>query len=104
MKQIAYLVIDNGIDGREKDTVVEAFWNEGERNAFINQSPNKGYYSTGEKIVDVEVDTKAAMAKLNGLDRLLLGVKRPVIVVTRKPAKVPSNRVDGYRPWGADNR
>jgi hypothetical protein len=71
-KHIAYLIVDNGIDGREPDRIVEAHWDEGERDRAFAQNKNKAYYHKSESIVDVDKATSAAIAKLNGLDRLLL--------------------------------
>lgn len=73
MKKIAFTIIDNGIEGREKDHVIEAFWDEKQRDDAFETSPNKGYYRKGEQIIDDLAAQKAATAKLNGIDKLALG-------------------------------
>lgn len=74
MKQIVYTVIDSGIDGRAPSTVLYAAPSEEERDRLLNSDPSKMWRATGEQIVDLEVARKAALAKLNGIDRLALGL------------------------------
>ena len=74
MKQIAFTIIDNGIDGREPARIVYAAWNDAARDAALARNPNKAYLRPDEQIVDVDKAKAAALAKLNGLDRLLLGL------------------------------
>lgn len=74
-KRIAYLITDNGIDGMAPTSIMQAFWEEHDRDLVYGESKNKAYYSTIEQIVDVEPAKKQARCKLNGLDRLLLGIE-----------------------------
>lgn len=76
MKQIVYTVTSNGIDGREPTTVVQAFLDEEERNRMLNASKNKNWRSKGEMIVDMELARKQALAQLDGLERLVLGLEQ----------------------------
>jgi hypothetical protein len=71
-KRIAYTITDNGIDGREKTNIVAAFWDEAQRDAAFDGNKNKAYYSKGEMIVDEAKQRALTVAKLDGLDRLLL--------------------------------
>lgn len=71
-KRIAYTITDNGIDGREKTDIRHAFWDEAQRDAAYDADKNKAYYSKGEMIVDEAKQRAATLAKLDGLDRLLL--------------------------------
>ena len=74
-KRIAYTITSNGIDGREPTIIGEAFWNEGQRDDAWNQmkAEQRNWLGKGEVIVDIEKAVKAAVAKLDGLDRLVLG-------------------------------
>ncbi len=74
-KKIAYTITSNGIDGREPTVIGEAFWDEGQRDIAWNQlePDQRTWLSKGELIVDVDKAVKEAVAKLNGLDRLVLG-------------------------------
>lgn len=83
MKKIAYLIINNGIDGMGDTSVDEAYWEENQRDASFDKNPNKNYFSKTEVIVNVEVDTKQALNKLNGLERLLLGLKKEELTTKR---------------------
>ncbi len=73
-KQIVYLVTQNGVDGREPTSQVAAFFSEGERDEFVKTSKNRNWYSTEEKIIDVDVAYKKAVGKLNEVDKLVLGL------------------------------
>ena len=73
-KRIVYLVTQNGVDGREPTSQVAAFFDEATRDNFIATSANKMWYSTEEKIIDEAVAYKKAAAKLNEVDKLVLGM------------------------------
>ena len=73
-KRIAYLLTESGIDGRAPTTIVSAFWSEAERDAAFAADPNRNWLGKSERIVNLSVARKEALAKLNGLDRLLLGL------------------------------
>lgn len=73
-KRIAYLATDNGIDGREPTKVMYASFDEKERDALLNADKSKAWRSKAEQIVDVEAARKKALAKLDGIDRLVLGL------------------------------
>lgn len=74
--RIAYLVTDHGVDGRDKEHIVFASFDEQEANDWYNGNPNKAYYSQTKRIIEVEKETKQAMAKLNGVHRMLLGIEQ----------------------------
>ena len=74
-KRIAYLITDSGIDGMDKMSIMQAFWEEHDRDLALKEDKNKAWRSVSEVIVNVEPDKKQARAKLNGLERLLLGIK-----------------------------
>lgn len=74
-KQIIYTIRDNGVDGRAPTTTVFASMNEDERDRVFDHSKNKAYFSKGEVIADmVDGRYKSALAKLDGIDRLALGL------------------------------
>jgi len=85
-KQIVYTIEYNGVDGRERTTVDFASFSEAERDAEWERlaaayagAAAAGqniylYLRKGEKVVDPEAAVKAARAKLDGIDRLVLEV------------------------------
>lgn len=73
-KQIAYLVTDSGIDGREPTRVMYATFDEKERDALLAADKSKAWRSTSEQIVDVTAAQAKALNKLDGIDRLVLGL------------------------------
>lgn len=73
-KQIAYMAVDNGIDGTSKDSILYASFDEDELKRLHQKDKSKNYRTLKEQIVDVEVAKKQALAKLNGIDRLVLGL------------------------------
>lgn len=51
MKRIAFLITDNGIDGRDIETINEAFWSEEQRDAaWEAKGDNKNYHSKVDRI------------------------------------------------------
>lgn len=74
MKRIAYILVDNGIDGMGPDSITEAFWFEDQRDNFFNKDPNKSWRTKKEIIVDIQKARDDAFAKLNGLDLLALNM------------------------------
>ena len=75
-KQIVYLVTDNGVDGREATKIMQASFSEEERDAMLEADPSKAWRSKGEKIIDLTVAQAQALAKLDGVDRLALGLSQ----------------------------
>lgn len=73
-KRIAYVATDSGVDGREKTTVLYAAWTEEERDAMLEKDKSKNWRSAEEKIVNVETARRQALAKLDGIDRLVLNL------------------------------
>ena len=74
IKRIAYTITDSGMDGMSKTHVTEAFWHEMERDEFLSKDKNKAWRSTGEMIVEPDQARRQALAKLDGLDKLALGL------------------------------
>lgn len=75
MKRIVYTAIDSGVDGRGQTTAVYASFNEQERDSMINADASKAWRAKHECIIDPAVTYRQALAKLNGIDRLVLGLK-----------------------------
>ncbi len=73
-KKIAYLVNDNGVDGREPTETLYATWEEADRENLLNSDKAKNWRSKAETIVDIEHARAKALAKLDGLDKLVLGL------------------------------
>jgi len=72
--KIAYLITEHGVDGRAAETIVFASYDEQERDGVYDASKNKNYYSKTKRIVEVEHETKQALAKLNGVHRMMLNL------------------------------
>lgn len=79
MKMILYLITDSGVDGMAKPTVQSAFFTEAERNTAFNKKPEmrRMYLGQSERIVDIDAVRKNAVARLDGIERLLLGLSEP---------------------------
>lgn len=75
MKKIAYLITDEGIDGREPKSICSATWDETARDQLLSIDKSKAYRSVSEVIVDEDKARAQALAKLNGIDRLVLGLE-----------------------------
>lgn len=74
MKRIVYVVNDNGIDGRAPTRTLYASFDEKERDAMLEKDKAKPWRSTDEVIIDDVVAKNQALAKLDGIDRLVLGL------------------------------
>jgi hypothetical protein len=75
MKRIAYLVNDNGVDGMGQTRTLYATFDASERDALLELDKSKAWRSTAETIIDEEKAVETALAKLNGIDRLVLGLR-----------------------------
>jgi len=73
-KKIVFIAIDNGIDGREKDEILYASFDEDELKALHKKDKSAAWRRLDEKIIDVESAQRQALSKLNGVDRLVLGL------------------------------
>ena len=74
MKQIVYIATDHGIEGKEKESIVYASFDEDQLKALHKTDKSKAWRTLTERIVDVEQAKKQALSKLNGIDRLVLGL------------------------------
>lgn len=74
MKQIVYVATDSGMDGSGPTVVLYAAFTETERDAMIDADKAKPWRGKGEQIVDVASARRQALSKLNGIDRLVLGL------------------------------
>lgn len=75
MKQAIFLIVDHGMEGRDKESIQYAFTDETERDQCYEKHPNKGYYTTVDRVVDLEAHRVEALRKLNGLDKLALNLQ-----------------------------
>lgn len=73
-KQAVFLIVDHGIDGRDKETIRFASLDEAERDRVHSESKNRAYLSTVDRVVDLDARRKTALEKLDGLDFLALGL------------------------------
>ncbi len=74
MDKIVYIAIDNGIDGKEKDNILYASFDEIQFNELLNRDKSRNFRTPHKIIINVAVARREALAKLNGIDRLVLGL------------------------------
>lgn len=72
IKKIVYFAADNGVDGRGPETILYASFEEEELKKMLEADSAKAWRTPKEKIVDINVARKAALGKLDGIDRLVL--------------------------------
>jgi hypothetical protein len=72
MKQVIFLVVDNGIDGKAGDCIVYASTNENERDEFYDTSLNKNWYRVKDVVEDLDTVAVKTWDKLNALEKLSL--------------------------------
>lgn len=77
MKRIAYVITSSGEDGRAPKEIEKAFWHEHERDKAFDKDRNKAYLSKEDIIVDADKAKAEAMTKLDGLEKLVLGLVPP---------------------------
>lgn len=75
MIRIVYVAIDNGIDGRDKDSILYAAYSDLEIAALFAADKSKAWRRMTHQTIDPAVAYQQALAKLNGIDRLVLGLK-----------------------------
>lgn len=69
---IVYTAENYGMDGRDKRSIAFASFIKAERDKWLEDNPNRAYYSENKFIADTVSDHRQALSKLNGLDRLFL--------------------------------
>jgi len=74
MKKIVYIASSAGVDGRGTQKAMLANWDEDELVKTHNAHPNKNWMHVHERIVNTEEVRKKALAKLDAVDRLVLGI------------------------------
>ena len=73
MKLAVFQIVYNGEDGRGKSNVVQSYLSEIERDHHFNAlGKNKNYYRQAELVLDLELQTKHLLGKLDGNDLLIL--------------------------------
>lgn len=72
--RIVYLATDYGVDGRDKRRIVHAAWSMEALTKKLDKDPAKAWRNVEKEIADTDAVRKAALAKLNGLDKLVLEV------------------------------
>lgn len=76
-KFIAYCIADNGVDGMEKTNIIYASKSEEDRDKAFEGNKNKAFLRKTEEIVDELKAKTEAESKLNGIDKLVLGLMPP---------------------------
>lgn len=85
MKQVIYLVVDNGIDGLGRDCIRYASTLESERDEFYFNSPNKNWYRVRDIVGDLDSIANKIWDKLDALEKLSLERVDCPIWLTGKP-------------------
>lgn len=67
MQQAIFTVIDNGIEGKDKDSIVFASTNEDERDKWYNNHPSKAWYRKDAFVGDVDKLIKKFINQLDGI-------------------------------------
>lgn len=70
--KIAYVVIDNGIEGRSPDRIVFASYAKNEQIDFLNKSANKNWYRLDKKIINENEIIENVSEKLDALEELII--------------------------------
>ena len=86
--RIVYIVTSSGEDGRAKTKVEFASFDKAEAKDYYGNLKYSKYYSLGKKIVEVGHETKQALAKLDGVQRLMLGLEQRILL---QKDKLPGN-------------
>jgi len=92
MKRIAYVITDNGVDGREPTSIVFASFSEAERDMAFENDKAKSWHSKAERIVESDAVASQALARLDGIERLALNLpqlKQFGINLPPKPPRCP---------------
>lgn len=74
VKKIAYIATDSGIDGTGEKHTLYASFDEDELKQIYNRDKSKNWRTLTEVIVNVDKARSEALAKLDGIDRLVLGL------------------------------
>ena len=83
MKSIAFLIVSNGVDGRDKTHIWGAWLHESERDKAFDALRDKNFHSKEDRIIDADLLKVEVLKKLDGLEKLVLGLNPPA-----KPAVV----------------
>lgn len=75
MKQVLFLAVDHGIDGRERESIRFASLDEAARDKWIAESKNKPWLSPVDRVADLEVVAADAWKQLDGLQKLALSIE-----------------------------
>ena len=81
MDKIVYLVTDHGVDGRAPETIVYASFDKEERDQYFESLKFGYYYNKAKRIIDIEHEYKQALAKLNGVHKLVLDLDQKELPV-----------------------
>jgi len=84
MDKIVYTISSYGEDGRAPESIVVASFSEKYIDHSLNNLKFPNYYSKNKRIVEVKSATKQALARINGLDRLLLGISDRTLPMREK--------------------
>ncbi len=76
MDVIVYCAVDSGVDGREAPRVLYAAFSQVELNAMLARDLSRKHRAVEKKIINVRDTKQAAIKKLDGVDRLVLGLTR----------------------------
>lgn len=73
-KRIVYCVTGSGMDGMGETKVLYASFSEFERDKMLAADKSKAHRSVSEFIINTNAIHRTALSKLDGVDRLVLGL------------------------------
>ena len=77
-KQVVYLAVSYGVDGRAPESISFASLHESVRDGFISGSPNKNWLTAVDRAIDLAEVSGSVWDKLSGLEQLAL-IEHPFI-------------------------
>lgn len=73
---IVYLATHHGINGRDRESIRFASFDERTTQDWIDANPDRNWLSFVMRVIKVKPSTDKAMRRIDGLDRLLLGIEQ----------------------------
>ena len=81
MDKIVYLITDYGVEGRAPESITYASFDKSQRDKYYDSLKFSSYYSKAKRIIDTEHERKQALAKLNGVHKLVLSIAQEILPV-----------------------
>ena len=72
MKQVVFLAICHGIDGRAPESIAFASLVESQRDEWIETNPSKPWFTAVDRVADLNKVALTVCKKINSLEKLAL--------------------------------